>query len=241
MRVIKYQEQGSLSARYVVDVGGTFAQDDNVAKIGLFQICRFKWNDVPVTDKVELLSTNWFGQGREEDTKKNTINANGWFVDNFFRVGVQRSPYYEESFGEGLLDGQTQIINHDLGQTEFVDHWFYIGGWPAEFGTWVNAQNHCLPVGNGAQAYVYLWDAPMQSRGVSLEFKVHILGTRTDGSYLLGPGFYWAWHSHSPDNTATGGSSAITAVDQVPDNDVTSCLQMWVAANKNGKKVAIGG
>lgn len=240
MRVIKYQEKGVLSARFVVDAGDTFAQEDNIRKLGLFQICRYRWNGLPVTDKAELLSGDWFDQEPEDYTKRNTINANGWFVDTLFRVGVTQSPYYEDSFSQTTLESKTETINQDLAQPDFVDHWFYASGMPAEFDTWAGAVNRCAPVGNGGQKYVYLWDSPMQAQAVGLEFKVHLLGTKADGRYVLGPGFYWAWHSHSPDNTPAGGSSAITAADQVPDNDVVSCLQMWVAVNKDAKKVPVG-
>jgi len=242
MRVIKHQEQGStFSARYVVDVGGAFLQSDNLTKVGLFQICRFRWNGAPVTDKVALLSQDWFAHDDQEHTKRSTINANGWFVDVLDRPDAAPSPYYEESFSQSTLDGTTRLINEELAQLNFIDRWFQMGGEPAEYGNWSNAHNNCVPIGLGGSSYIYLTDKPMQPQPVSLEFKVHLLGTRSDGNYLLGPGFYWAWNSAAQDAIPAGGNSAITAVDQVPDNDVISCLQMWVAVSKNAKKIPIAG
>ena len=246
MRVIKYEEQGGVAtAKFVVDAGGIFQSADRVSRVGLFQICRYRQHGLPVTDKADILAPPWLSAAPQNAIKRDTVNANGWFVDNLYRDNATvQSPYYLDSFDRQTLGTLTAVINESLSQQDFVeDHWIDAQGFAADYGSWSQAQGNCVPVADGAgQNYVYLYDTPRQPAGISLEFKVHLLAARIDGDYLLGPGFYWEWQStaQSPD-IADGGISALTASNQIADNDVISCLQMWVAACKNDRKFPVAG
>lgn len=240
MRVIKYEiSPGIPSARFVVDAEDTFHGNNRIARTGLFQICRYLRNDIPVTNKTDLDIALWALDARQEQTKRNTINGNGWFVDALYREGVEQSPFYLDSFNQDTRDGLTQQIRTTLAAGEFLDHWLDPQGFVADHAAWADAETQCMATGGPNNHYLFLWDTPEQHRGVSLEFKVHLLGVRTDNSYVLGPGFYWEWRSLATGDLPDIGISALTASNQVPDNDVTACLQMWIAANRNNKKILV--
>ncbi len=203
MRVLRISVENQISGVFAA-IPNQIERPGNVVDFAVCQICRVTRNDERLNNPANFLgwkaNENWEQVNR---IKIQTLNNNGWFVDNLWRNNEQNYLYYMESFpveeGEAILNG----VNGE--QTGGV---LYIS---PDAGEGVSQENYNIQfspnvvvIGHNNEQYPFMRDNPQQQPGTILDFQVHLLyRSENNGNTTIhiSGGFRWQHdgnNHHSP-------------------------------------------